>query len=71
MLTPADEQAVEGRRSGRLGRPLSDCPGQLAGEPRRAWRAGWHLGREEHVENRAISEASVRAYGRGAPRRDG
>ena len=26
---PADHQAAEGRRAGRLGRPLSDCPGQL------------------------------------------
>jgi hypothetical protein len=29
--TLADHQAAEGRRTGRLGRPLSDCPGQARG----------------------------------------
>ena len=67
MLSPADELAAEGRQSGRLGRPLSDCPSYPAGELRRAWRAGWRLGHEEYVENRAIWEAGVRAYGGSAP----
>ena len=54
MTNPADERAAEGRQTGRLGRPLSDCPGELRGEERRAWRAGWQLGREEYAENRAV-----------------
>lgn len=69
MTNPADELAAEGRQAGRLGRPLSDCPGQLTDELRRAWRAGWRLGHEERAANRAIVEAGIRAYGRGAPRR--
>jgi hypothetical protein len=54
VLSPADQQVAEGRQTGRLGRPISDCPGELDGEPRRAWRAGWLLGRDEYVENRAV-----------------
>jgi hypothetical protein len=65
-LTPADQQATEGRKAARLGRPLSDCPAKLAGELRRAWRAGWHLGHEEMAANRAVYEAEVRAFGGGA-----
>jgi hypothetical protein len=66
--TAADEQAADGRRAGQLGRPLSDCPAQLAGELRRAWRAGWRLGHEGHAANRAAWEAGVLAYGGSAPR---
>jgi hypothetical protein len=69
VLPPAEEQAVEGRQTGRLGRPISDYPAALDGELRRAWRAGWLLGRDGYVENRAVHEAGVRACGRGAPRR--
>ena len=39
---------------------------ELGGEPRRAWRAGWRLGHDEHVANRRVWEAGVRAYGGGA-----
>jgi ribosome modulation factor len=69
MTNPADDQAAEGRQTGRLGRPLNDCPAGLSGELRRAWRAGWRLGHEERAANRAVVEARIRAYGRGAPRR--
>jgi ribosome modulation factor len=69
VVTAADEQAAEGRQAGRLGRPLSDCPAQVGGELRRAWRAGWRLGREEYVANCATWEAGLRAYGGSAPRR--
>jgi hypothetical protein len=69
MLSPADQQAVEGRLARRLGRPISDCPARLDGELRRAWRAGWRLGRDEFLANREVYEASVRAYGGSAPRR--
>src|SRR5215207_5316191 len=69
MLTPADEQAAEGRRAGQLSRPLSDRPAHLGGELRRVWRAGWHLGHEEAQAWHVQWEAGVRTYGRGAPRR--
>jgi hypothetical protein len=60
VLTPADEQAAEGRQTGRLGRPLSDCA-QLGGDLRRACRAGWHLGHQEHAANRATTRRRRRA----------
>jgi ribosome modulation factor len=69
VLSPADQQAAEGRQTGRLGRPISDCPAQLGGELRRAWRAGWRLGHDEHVAGRETWEAGVGAYGGSAPRR--
>ena len=69
VLNPADEQAAEGRQAGRLGRLISDCPARLGEELRRAWRAGWRLGHDEHVANREAWEAGVRAYGGSAPRR--
>jgi hypothetical protein len=68
-ISPADHQAVEGRQTGPLGRPISDRPGELSGEQRRAWRDEWRLGRDECVANRTVVEAGVRVYGRGAPSR--
>ena len=69
LMDPGDRAAAEGRQARRLGRPVSDLPHNLGEIERRAWRAGWLLGHEEHAANRAIWEAAVRAYGRGAPRR--
>ena len=63
--------AAEGRRAGRLGRPISDLAHNLGEAERRAWRAGWRLGREEAQARRVEWEAGVLAYGRGAPRRAG
>jgi hypothetical protein len=64
-----DAIAAEGRQAGKLARPISDCPARLGDDERRAWRAGWRHRHEWLLANRAVYEASVRAYGGSAPLR--
>jgi hypothetical protein len=61
-----DGIAAEGRQAAWLGRPISDAPAGLDEDERRAWRAGWLHGADLRDRNRAVYEAGVRAYGRGA-----
>ena len=64
-----DRIAAEGASAAWLQRPISDCPAQLDPDARRTWRAGWPHGHDEVTANRAVYEAGIQAYGRGAPRR--
>ena len=63
-----DAIAAEGRRAGRLARPISGFQGE-ARRRQGGLTQGWLHGHDWLLDSRAVHEAGVRAYGRGAPRR--